>query len=174
MKTFGFVPAVAAALALCAVAGAAASFPPSIYPQPAKFPRWGLPNGCASLSGVRTPGRRAAAEALPTLARFGRVSREADFRLSDRALWPLVRQSWSHGAPSRRPFRRSDVVRSGPGSRSPYAGLIRRNCGRAILARSTWFAVCGAGAGMACGPATTAHYLLIDRRGRWLVWFLYP
>jgi hypothetical protein len=173
MKAVRFASAVLVALWLCAVAGSATPFSASIYPKPAKFPAWGLPNGCASVSRVRTPSRGAIGEAFPTLVRFGRISRQTDFRLSDRALWPLVRQSWAHGAPSPRPLRSADVVRSALGLRSPYAGLIRRNCGRAILSRSIWFAACGGGAG-SCTSSTIAHYLLIDRRGRWLVWFVYP
>lgn len=174
MKMLSLIAAVALALGLCAVVGAATPFPASIYPKPAKFPNWGLPNGCASLSGVRAPGRGAVGDAFPTLARFGRISRRTDLRLSDRALWPLVRQSWAHGAPAPEPLRRADIVRSGLGPRSPYAGLIRRNCGRAILVRSIWIAACGGGAGASCTAATTAHFLLIERRRRWLVWFVYP
>ena len=152
-------------------ASAAGRFPPSIYPKPAKFPNWGLGTGCASLSGVQVPGSGATSGAFATLARFGRVSRQTDFRLSDRALWPVVRQSWRHGPPMGRGLlRRSNIAGAGRGTRSPYAELVRHNCGAAILARSIWFTVCG----RPCYPALTGHFLLIDRRGHWLVWFQYP
>ena len=148
-------------------------FPPSVYPKPAKFPPWGIGEGCASLSGVQIPGPGAARAAFPTLARFGHDSLDADLHLSDRALWPRIRRAWQQGPPNPGAVLRwSNVVQSGPAARSPYAGLVRHNCGSTIVSRSIWFAVCG-GTGF-CGPALTEHYFLLERHGRWLVWFQYP
>lgn len=70
-----------------------------------------------------------------------------------------------------------------PAHESPYAGLIRHNCGLRILKASWWVAVCpGTGTDgsppgrctLSTAPALTRYYMLIDRRGHWLVWFLYP
>jgi hypothetical protein len=111
--------------------------------------------------------------AFPTLARFGNDSLDADLHLSDRALWPLIRQAWQYSPQNGGAVLRwSNVVQSGPAARSPYADLVRHNCGSAILSRSIWFAVCG-GKGL-CGPALMGHYFLLERHGHWLVWFQYP
>jgi len=151
----------------------------SIYPRPVSFPDWGPPSGCPSLEGVARAGRHAPSAALAVLSRFGAVSKEEDLRLSDRALWPVVRESWSGGYrpnPPRR-LRPRDVV-AGAASESPYVGLVENDCGRATVRHSVWVAVCGRGRKHPCSlssePALTTHYLLLDRLGRWLVWWLSP
>jgi hypothetical protein len=150
-----------------------AGFPPAIYPAPRYFPPWGLGSGCPSLTELRFPGRAAADAAFRTVARFGRVSVQADLHSSDRALWPNVRRGWQHrnGRPiGTRPLTRGNAVGTHPAVRSPYAELIRRNCGVATLKRSFEFVICEG----ACYPATKNYMDLINRRGHWLVWFVYP
>jgi len=158
----------------CGAADASTPFPPSVYPKPATFPPWGMGEGCASLSGVQTPGSGAAATAFPTLARFVRNdSLDASLHLSDRALWSGINRAWQSGALHRGArLRWSNVVQSGPAARAPYAGLVRNNCGSAILSHSIWFAICGGK--LPCYPALRGHYFLLQRHGRWLVWFQYP
>jgi hypothetical protein len=153
--------------------GSGSGFPSTIYPQPRYFPPWGLGSGCPSLAGVRIPQRGASTVAFLTLARFGRISLEVDLHSSDRALWPNVRRGWQRrsGRPTGNgPLPRVDVVGVHLAQRSPYAALIRRNCGGATLRRSLEFVLCE----RACYPATRTYVDLIDRRGQWLVWFLYP
>jgi hypothetical protein len=170
----------AAGLLAAAVSAASPRFPPSIYPPAASFPHWGPPTGCASLAGVRPPRGNPLPRLLPLLARFQRVNELSDLLMSDRAYWPYVRASW-HGAHRLRArpiarLRPRDVV-SGPGRRSPYAVLIRRNCGGRLLARSWWVAACPLDiqrtrrCTLREAPALTGHFLFIDRRGHWLLWW---
>jgi hypothetical protein len=159
--------------------GGGGDFPASVYPSPVSFPNWGPPSGCPSLEGVETPVVAAWRDALPVLSRFGTVSEHEDLRLSDRALWPVVRENWSRGSPPspRRRLQPEDVV-AGPASRSLESGLIARNCGQPTLARSVWIAVCPASRQTRCKlsnqPALIEHYLLLRRRHRWLVWWMRP
>jgi hypothetical protein len=156
------------------------SFASAIYPPPASSPDWGLASGCPSLVGVQRPGPDATNAAL-------RIIRRLDFRHADRALWPvLTAQGMSPTEtaphPASRLTRRGVVA--GPASDSAYADLIRRNCGGRTLRASWWAAVCPAGhtggsattgpCKLSTAPALTEHYMLIERRGSWLVWFLYP
>lgn len=147
-------------------------FPPSLYPAPRYFPPWGDGSGCPSLSGVQVPGPGAANAAFPTVARFGRVSLQVDLHSSDRAIWSGIRHSWLHKS---RRFRqhgllpRSDIVGVHPARHSPYAALIRHNCGAATMAHSLEFVVCG----RLCYPALRFYIDLIERRGHWLIWFTY-
>ncbi len=165
-------------LASLKVRKAELTFPPSIYPAPASFPPWGNPGGCPSLGGVEPPGLGATAQVLPHLSRLGTESIVTDLSLTDRASWPVVRSNWSNeGLPGRvRTLTAADVV-SGPAARSPYAGLVRGNCGQRTLDLSWWAAVCPVGTrpcSLRDAPALTEHFLLVDRRGSWLVWFANP
>jgi len=168
----------AARLASLKVRKAELTFPPSIYPAPASFPPWANPGGCPSLGGVEPPWLGATAQVLPHLSRLGTESIVTDLSLTDRASWPVVRSNWSNeGLPGRvRTLTAADVV-SGPAARSPYAGLVRGNCGQRTLDLSWWAAVCPVGTrpcSLRDAPALTEHFLLVDRRGSWLVWFAYP
>jgi hypothetical protein len=164
-----------------AKAGGRGEFPASVYPRPASFPHWGSPAGCASLSGVRSVPQNAAQASLRVLSQWGHVRRARDFRLSDRAEWPIVKENWAHrrGHAPLVQLLPGDVVQ-GPGARSPYAGLVRANCGAQILGKSWWVAVCPGPLGrrghctLSTAPALTEQYLLVDRRGHWLVWFTNP
>jgi hypothetical protein len=133
----------------------AGPFPTSIYPRPVKFPAWGLGEGCPSRAGIQVPGVGAQNAAFQVLALYGRVSLRTDFYVSDRVLWPHHRRAWVHGPPAGcAPLLLANVLHAGCGSRSsPYGGLIQRNCGGAILARSLWFAICQG----RCYPATTTY-----------------
>ena len=148
-------------------------FPPSIYPLPRYFPAWGSPGGCPSLSGLQTLGPGTRNAAFPTLTRFGRSSLQTDLHLSDRTLWPSLLLEWRHT--SGRPVEhglvsRTDVVKAHPARRSPYAKLIRHNCGAMTLAHSLEFVICR----RPCYPAERGYMDLLERRGHWLIWFTYP
>jgi hypothetical protein len=165
-------------LASLKVRRAELTFPPSIYPSAASFPPWGNPGGCPSLDGVQPPGLRAIAEILPNLSRLGTESIDTDLFLADRAYWPILQATWSTGGlPGRVRTLTAEGVTSGPAARSPYAGLVRGSCGRRTLDLSWWVAVCPVET-TTCSPreapALTEHFLLVDRRGRWLVWFENP
>jgi hypothetical protein len=170
----------AAAVAVLAAAAAAAqpSFPPSIYPTPASFPNWGAASGCPSLAGTEAPTGGVTAAVLTTLSQFGTVSENRDLHLSDRALWPVVRETWRVGtrpAPLRR-VQRSDVV-AASATRSPYAALIRKNCGSATSRRSLWVALCPKSSRrcrLQNEPARIEHFLLLERRSHWLIWWMHP
>jgi len=179
------IPAVALLLAACGAAGAGDtgdSFPPGIYPKPASFPDWGSPNGCASLKNVaRIDREQARHESLQALTQWGQISKWRDRHLSDRAEWPTVRDHWKHKSGRGHALDiRSNKVVQGPAKRSPYVGLVRHNCGRRILKRSWWVALCpGPYPGTAkctldAAPALTGHFMLLNRRHHWLVWFTYP
>jgi hypothetical protein len=160
-------------LAAAATASAGdVSFPPSIYPPPRQSPHWGLLGSCPSTQGVRPYERSSERAARSILLRFGRESLLYDLRHSDRALWQTIAVTWAARTSRKQPAGKPPiVVRSGPGSASPDASLVRTNCGSRILKASTWFSTCPAGATRRCSPALRGDFLLLNRRGHWLVWF---
>jgi hypothetical protein len=171
-------------VAACATAASAASppsFPPSIYPAARSFPAWGSSGGCASLTGLLPVGRGATGAVLPLLARYAHVSENVDLHLSDRANWPVVRETWSHHfkPPRPQPLPLVDVY-GAPAARSPYAGLVRQWCGSRLLQLSWWIAACprepypATPCRLRWQNALTGHLFLINRRGHWLIWFTYP
>jgi hypothetical protein len=179
-------------IALLAVAGCSQSsgstagdspngFPPSIYPRPASFPHWGSSDGCASLKNVAAVPRHARHASLRVLSQWGGISKSRDLHLSDKAEWPTVRDNWARRSTHRHPVHLNgkDVVQ-GRAKRSPYAGLVRHNCGAPILHRSWWVAVCPGPypnkprCTLRSEPALVEHFMLLKRRGHWLVWFSYP
>ncbi|HEX9311705.1 MAG TPA: hypothetical protein VGA30_02620, partial [Actinomycetota bacterium] len=168
----------AARLASLKVRKAELTFPPSIYPTAASFPAWGNPGGCPSPDGLEQPEAGAPAQILPHLSRLGTESFDTDLSLADRAYWPILQTTWSSGElPGRVRTLTPEGVVSGPAAESPYAGLVRGNCGRRTLDLSWWVAVCPVGTrpcSLRDAPALTEHFLLVDRRGSWLVWFAYP
>ena len=158
------------------------TFPPSIYPAAASFPPWGNPGGCPSLDGVEPPVRKAArlwhgpgptAAILARLSRLGTESIDTDLPLADRAYWPVLRMRWGGKGPPEPVRGPNKEVSSSPAVRSPYAGLVRGSCGQRTLDLSWWVSVCSVGT-TPCSPALIEHFLLVDRRGSWLVWFGYP
>jgi len=161
--------------------GTSGEFPSSIYPPPASFPDWGVPSGCPSLSGLRGPGANPTEQILPGLSRFGHVSENEDLHLSDRALWPVVRQYWNRppsvsGVAELTP---GDVI-SQPAAKSEDADAAAKNCGRRTTAKSWAIAVCprrrsgDAPCSPRQSPGLTEHLLLLNRRGHWLIWFMRP
>ncbi len=157
------------------------AFPPSIYPRPASFPNWGSPNGCASLKNVASSPRNPRRASLRVLSQWGHISKTRDLHLSDRAEWPTVREDWAHGSEHSPPvdLRSNDVVQ-GPGARSPYANLVRNNCGQPLLDKSWWVAVCPGQDSqqtrctLRTEPALIEHFMLLSRRRHLLVWFTNP
>ena len=124
-------------------------------------------------SGLQVLGPGARNAAFPTLTRFGRSGLQTDLHLSDRTLWPSLLLEWRHT--SGRPVEhglvsRTDVVKAHPARRSPYAKLIRHNCGAMTLAHSLEFVICR----QPCYPAERGYMDLLERRGHWLIWFTYP
>ncbi|HET7127590.1 MAG TPA: hypothetical protein VFJ93_00770 [Gaiellaceae bacterium] len=175
-RALSIAAAVAASGAVAVTTGAAASprFPASLYPPAASFPAWGPPTGCASIEGVRPIHGNPLPQLLPLLSHFQRVSELHDLQISDRAEWPQVRSAWRHGhlKPAPAITLRVRDVRSGPARLNPYADLIRTNCGARLLAHSWWIAVCPTGQPRtACDPGLTGHFLFLNRRGHWLLWW---
>lgn len=146
-------------------------FSASIYPPPRSFPNWGLLGGCPSLQGLRTYRKSGEGAARSILARFGRQSLLFDLRHSDRALWQTVAVDWAARGSAGRVRRPPIVVQAGAGPWAPDASLVRTNCGDRILKKSTWVSLCPPRSGASCFPALRAEFLLLNRRGRWLVWF---
>jgi hypothetical protein len=178
------VGVTALTLVTCAVAAGNVSrsrFPPSVYPPPTSFPRWGLPIGCPSLDGVPRLEQANLRSMLAVLGRFGEVSETTDLRASDRALWRVIRKDWSVARHRRGVVHLSNrAVVSGPGADSRYAALVRTNCGRPTLASSWAISVCpfDPHRSRTCtareSPALMSHFLFLRRHGHWLVWFAYP
>lgn len=142
-----------------------------IYPPPRSFPNWGLLGGCPSLKGLRLYERSGEGAARTVLLRFGRDSLLSDLRNSDRALWQTIAVDWAQRGLSKRPRNPPIVSHSGTGASAPDARLIRANCGDRILQASTWFSTCPPQTSASCYPALRGQFLLLNRRGRWLVWF---
>jgi hypothetical protein len=62
-----------------------------------------------------------------------------------------------------------------PAEASPYAGLVKAQCGQSILDLSWWVVYCYAPCGQPNRSASLANdFFLINRQGHWLVWFMYP
>jgi hypothetical protein len=153
-------------VSLCAACGSAAalsSFPRSLYPPPTRHPRWGLAEECASTDGVDEPGAHAAAQAIGTVEHLTGDARH-DRRYSDPAFWPMLNEDTK---PAVGP---GEAILASPARTSPYAELVRNNCGPRLVQLSVRVLVGNEHA----APALTREYWVIKRGGRWLVWFTYP
>lgn len=153
-------------------------FPESIYPPPVgsfKHPVSGG-YGCPNLQGVEVPKPKSKQELFSVIFRFGQT-REGDLELSDRAFWPVVEEDWKlrNGKAQEQPRAEKitlDQIVSMPAAASPYADLIRNNCGAKTLELSWCVAVLPPGARrIEDAPSLTRYYYLIKRSGRWLIWF---
>jgi len=150
------------------IATASSRFPPSIYPPPVRS-RGGALAACPNPAGLTSFTTSATAAARRTASRYLRVSEAADLRASDRAWWPLVRQSWR----SRKPGKGAGAeaaLGSEPASRSGYAVIVRFSCGQSLIAKSLLVTV---GAPNARCVACRSQVFFIDRRGRALIYFVY-
>lgn len=141
---------------------ASASYPTRIYPRP-EDPRhdWGLPQKCASPRRVGLLPKNPTRRAIRVLGRLGGNVRDYR-RFADRAFWPQLstfEEPLYEGRPPPHEGR--------PASATPNAEFIRNNCGRKLMRRS-WSVVFGA------SPGLESEFLLLRRKGRWLVWLLYP
>lgn len=147
------------------------AFPASIYPPAARFPDWGSPGGCPSLSGVIQPAQATAtASALAAINSRG-TTQASNRAVSDRAYWPIVDASFSGSSAPNSGFRQlapADVSGT-PASATPDADLIRNQCGPATLAAS--WAVSDL---PSSSPALSTTFYLIDRNGVWLIWMTNP
>jgi hypothetical protein len=147
-------------------------YPAAIYPPASSWPKWGPPGGCASLVGVQRLGPSAASSAVSAVRHLdGNLAN--DRRYGDRAYWPVLKETDSRQAPSKRSRRENNPVRVdavGPAAKSPYARLVRPWCGSKIAGLSESVTV---GPGRS-EPALDTEYWLIDRRGHWLIWFSNP
>jgi hypothetical protein len=146
-------------------------FPDAIYPPAASFPSWGGVTGCPSLEGVQDPGPQAGKHALRAVLRF--KATYPNRRVSDRALWPVLPADTARQQDRRKPLSVSKV-RSFAAEQSDYASLLRHGCGRRTVKLSWTIVLCTNVPKAECYPASLVHYMLIRRRGHWLVWFGYP
>lgn len=153
-------------------------YPPSIYPAATAFPDWGPPSGCPDLSNTQEPQAASNPDLLEVISRFGREDKETDFRISDRALWPVVETMWEgQGGNANRPLSLSaEDVHVSSGSSSTFAGLVSNHCGGRTLERSIVVRVCPEGSSRPCNPSDapslTGELLLLQREDHWLVWFV--
>jgi hypothetical protein len=115
------------------------------------------------------PGIRAAA--LAVVDSLGRSFR-SDLRLTDRVYWQQTVTNWGEGLGG--PSGPAHVLYSGPleSYRSrigppDFSPTIRAGCGNRI-ARDTWMIVTG----HVSEPALQGQYLLLDRRGHVLLWYV--
>ncbi|HVV76228.1 MAG TPA: hypothetical protein VHC43_09345 [Mycobacteriales bacterium] len=115
-------------------------------------------------------------QAVGIVRRFESGSRSQELHAADRALWPQL-----VGLPKLRKHRtrhlgHQPILSSGPllgrytggGAPNP-AGWIRRDCPR-LVARMSYEVA----AGPRNGPALDAVFVFIERRGRALLYFVYP
>ena len=147
-------------------------YPASIYPPPSSWPKWGPAGGCASRRGVERLSPSAARSAVAAVRHLdGKFAN--DRRYSDRAYWPVLRETDGFEAGSKQKSRgttQSRVVSVVPAVKSVYARMVGHWCGREIVRLSESVTV---GPGRSA-PALDAEYWLVDRRGHWLVWFSNP
>jgi hypothetical protein len=146
-------------------------FPASIYPPAARFPDWGSPGGCPSLSGVIQPVQGTATAAALAAINSRGATQASNRAVSDRAYWPIVDESFGGSSAPNSEFRTltpADVTGT-PASAAPDADLIRNQCGAATLAVS--WAVSDL---PSASPALSTTFYLIDRNGVWLIWMTNP
>jgi hypothetical protein len=159
--------AVPVAYALPAVG--APGFPVSLYP-PAGQQAAILFGRCPNPAGVQAPAPGLRAQTTTVVTGLG-TSFTSDLRTSDRADWPQVQSRWRSA--TSKVSAPADVVYSGPlesrrATAFGSAGLsrsVRAACG-SETARDSWLVVIRRGG----GPGQQSEYLLLDRRGRVLVW----
>jgi hypothetical protein len=150
------------------LAAGSSRFPPSIYPPPVRS-RGGALAACPNPAGLQSFTTSATATAKRSASRYLRVSEVADLHGSDRAWWPLVRQSWRSRKPGKGPGAEA-ALGSEPASRSGYAVIVRYSCGQPLVARSLLVTI---GAPNARCVACRSQVFFIDRRGRVLIYFVY-
>jgi hypothetical protein len=137
-------------------------FPARIYPPPTGHPKWGQPGGCASLAGVVKP---AGAKADVRAWSAALILLDDNIRNgADRAYWPRLAHS------KRARLTQRNILAARPATRSPYAPLIRNNCGAGLVERSI-SVVIGPPHSLTKHPALDSEYWIIDRRGHWLLWW---
>jgi hypothetical protein len=147
-------------------------FPPRVYPPPARYPHWGSPDACASTRGLRSPGRTAAAQSVHIILSLnGHLQHHR--HLSDRALWPTLQEDQTSPTHTIHTIRR-DIVSAGPARSSPYAALVRHQCGQALLRLSTRVVIGPPASSPRRDPALLSEIWVIDRDGHWLAWFQNP
>lgn len=142
-------------------------YPSSVYKPPVE-PRhnWGSAGKCANIDGVTTPGSNAGKHVVNALTSIdGDLAHDRHY--VDRAYWPVLATSdQSYTA-----LRTSGTLSVHPAAQSSYAGLVRSNCGAAIVRRSVEVVYTPGSAGSTSESAIAGHFWFIDRHGHWLLWF---
>jgi hypothetical protein len=158
------------------------SFPAAVYPPPSPN-RFGLPSAsggtvCPSLDGVVASSAPPVAHLDKVLARWGR-SVVADLQATDRSFWAAVvseegtAEVSSSARVRGRPSYTSVVQQT---SKSDYADLLVNTCGEAVVDQSWELLSCPGTPNHGCNsePGLTGHSFFLDRRGHWLLWYVYP
>ena len=153
----------------------ASTFPSSMYPYP-RSAAWGANRvGCPALAGLvrssAAPTRSTAAKLIDDLV----GPRDVALAASDPTMWPniVLHQVGASGHVSR---SRLLIVRDAASG----IGAITERCGIKTT-WSTWLVeacpfISGLRGTSSCraDPALVGNYYVIDRRGRWLISFVYP
>jgi hypothetical protein len=147
----------------------APGFPVALYP-PASQQAAILFGRCPNPAGVKVPAPSMQAQTTAVVTTLG-TSFQSDLHDSDRADWPQIQSAWRSGIS--KVSAAADVLYSGPlesqraiayGS-SGLSRSVRAACGSAT-ARDSWLVVTRRGG----RHGQQSEYLLLDRRGRVLVW----
>lgn len=157
--------------------------PPEIYPSPLPLrPGVIVPGvqGCPNPQGLETT-PLSKEEALAVLRAATSGDPETVRQAYDPSHWAQI--DWARLATPATPALPAEaripperVTDPRPAGESPYGELIANMCGREVLARSWWVVVCAGPCAEAlqAAPALNAHFFLIRRQGRWLIWWVYP
>jgi len=159
------------------------TLPPEIYPSPLPL-RPGVivsgVQGCPNPQGLETI-PLSKEEALAVLRAATSGDPETVRQAHDPSHWAQI--DWARLATPATPALPAEaripperVTDPRPAGESPYGELIANMCGREVLARSWWVVVCAGPCAEAlqAAPALNAHFFLIRRQGRWLIWWVYP
>jgi hypothetical protein len=147
----------------------AAGFPVSIYPPPLGQKELNLVGVCPDPAGLQQADPGTAAAALTVIRSLG-LSFRSDLSLSDKVYWPQALTDWQMGLAGR--DAHPHVLYSGPllsyhqrFGPPDMSRTILAGCGGRV-AHGTWMIVTG----QVRDPALQGEFLLLDRRGRELLW----
>ncbi|MGH9057523.1 MAG: hypothetical protein ACRDYY_16940 [Acidimicrobiales bacterium] len=154
----------------------APTYPENLYPPAvaASLGEGSDVRACPNPSGLQVPEASALGVASSIAEAFGTSSLPADLHASDRAWWPQVVSGWHrHGAVSGLTefpvLYAGPLLRPNPGFGVPDpAGWIASACGR-TTAEDSYLVITGP----RNAPALQAAWVLVERRGRLLVYYSY-
>lgn len=141
----------------------------AIYPPPIKtVHRSAAIKFCPNPEGLEPFTKAIEASARRTVEDYGRASLATKLANSDRSWQPEIRATGSN----RTSPPHEEVVGSQSGTRSPYSIIVSYACG-AGLVRKSLEVVTAPSRNAPCNACRTGFWI-IDRRGRALIYFVYP